>query len=108
MDLPGGAIGLDKIASVDARACLMNWVLAVQFDGSNIAQHYDVLASLNSRWILDHHGKFLKGAKPDGPEVDMVKRLIDKGNCWFKFQVAMNLQFLEDLTIWTSLQLLKL
>lgn len=85
MDLPGGAIGLDKIANVDARACLMNWVLAVQFDGSNIAQHYDVLASLNSRWILDHHGKFFKGAKPDGPEVDMVKRLIDKGNCWFKF-----------------------
>ena len=84
MDLPGGAVGLDQIAGVDERAQVMNWVLAVQFDGSDIAQHHDLLAPLRSFWILDHHGKFLRGAEPDGPEVDMVKRFIDGGRCWFK------------------------
>lgn len=85
MDLPGGAVGLDQLHDVDKRAQPMDWVLAVQFDGSDIADHYARLALLRSRWILDHHGKFFRGAEPDGPEVDLVKRLIDKGNCWFKF-----------------------
>lgn len=85
MDLPGGAVGLDQLAGVDERAHLMDWVLAVQFDGSDIERHQSLLGSLRSRWILDHHGKFFRGAKPDGPKVDIVKRLIDNGRCWFKF-----------------------
>lgn len=85
MDLPGGAVGLSQLADVDDRANLMNWVLAVQFDGSDIAGHQALLGSVRSRWILDHHGKFFRGAEPDGPEVDIVKRLIDTGRCWFKF-----------------------
>lgn len=85
MDLPGGAVGLDQIAGVDEKAHQLDWILAVQFDGSDIAQHHTVLASLRSRWILDHHGKFFRGAEPNGPEVDHVKSHIDRGNCWFKF-----------------------
>ena len=85
MDLPGGAVGLDQIIGADEKTHQMDWVLAVQFDGSHIAQHFNLLASLRSRWILDHHGKFFRGIHPDGPEVDLVKRLIDGGNCWFKF-----------------------
>lgn len=85
MDLPGGAVGLDELAAVDARAAAMGWCVAVQFDGSNILEHEERLSTLASRWVLDHHGKFFSGATADGPEVDAVKRLIDKGQCWFKF-----------------------
>jgi len=56
----------------------------VQFDGSHIVAHEPLLSSIESRWILDHHGKFFAGITPDGPEVDAVKRLLDRGNCWFK------------------------
>ncbi|WEZ82696.1 amidohydrolase family protein [Rhizobium sp. 32-5/1] len=85
MDLPGGAVGLDALEAIDARASARGWMLAVQFDGSNILDHETRLAKLKSRWVLDHHGKFFSGVTPDSPQVATVKRLIDGGNCWFKF-----------------------
>lgn len=85
MDLPGGAVGLSELAEVDARAAAAGWMVAVQFNGSDIEQHYERLAAIRSPWVLDHHGKFFRGAAPDGPEAAMVKRLLDKGNCYFKF-----------------------
>lgn len=85
MDLPGGAVGLDALEQVDARAAARNWMVAVQFDGSNIAEHEQRLSSIKSRWVFDHHGKFFCGVTPQSPQIDVLKRLIDKGNCWFKF-----------------------
>lgn len=85
MDLPGGAIGLAGLEDVDARAAAHGWMMAVQFDGSHILDHMSRLAGLKSRWVLDHHGKFFAGVTADSPQVDAVKRLIDGGNCWFKF-----------------------
>ncbi|WP_241557948.1 amidohydrolase family protein [Falsirhodobacter deserti] len=83
MDLPGGAVGLAGLEGVDARAHAAGWAMAVQFDGSNILDHEPRLAKVKSRWILDHHGKFFSGA--GRAQIDAVKRLIDGGNCWFKF-----------------------
>ena len=84
MDLPGGAAGLGSLEDVDARAHAHGWMMAVQFDGSDIAAHFERLRALRSNWVLDHHGKFFRGAAPDGPEIALVRRLIDGGNCWFK------------------------
>ena len=88
MDLPGGAVGLGGLETVDAKAAARGWMLAVQFDGSRILDHETRLRGLKSRWVFDHHGKFFGGVAPDGPEVAAVKRLIDGGNCWFKFAGA--------------------
>ncbi|MBA5779424.1 amidohydrolase family protein [Stappia sp. F7233] len=85
MDLAGGAVGLDGLAGVDARAHDFGWTVAVQFDGSRILAHMPKLEAIESRYIIDHHGKFFSGTTPDSAEVDAVKRLIDRGNCWFKF-----------------------
>lgn len=85
MDLSGGAVGLDKLEMVDRKASSMDWMMAVQFDGSDIDEYFSRLEVIKSRWVFDHHGKFFKGAKTNGKEVDLVKKLIDKGNCWFKF-----------------------
>ncbi|WMT88892.1 amidohydrolase family protein [Pelagibacterium sp. 26DY04] len=85
MDLPGGAVGLDRLEEVDERAAAFGWMMAIQFDGSHILDHFERLAALKSRWVLDHHGKFFAGVTPDSPQVDAVKRLIDKGKTWFKF-----------------------
>ncbi|MFB9950956.1 amidohydrolase family protein [Rhizobium puerariae] len=85
MDLPGGAVNLSELETVDAKAASHGWMLAVQFDGSNILDHEERLAKLKSRWVLDHHGKFFSGVTADSPQIAAVKRLIDKGNCWFKF-----------------------
>jgi D-galactarolactone isomerase len=88
MDLPGGAVGLAELEAVDAKAAARDWMVAVQFDGTRIVEHESRLAALKSRWVFDHHGKFFGGVAPDGPEVAAVKRLIDRGNCWFKFAGA--------------------
>lgn len=85
MDLPGGATDLSALEALDAKAAARGWMLAVQFDGSNILDHEPRLVRLRSRWVLDHHGKFFCGITPDSPHVDAVKRLIDTGRCWFKF-----------------------
>lgn len=85
MDLPGGAVNLSELEAVDAKAASRNWMVAVQFDGSNVLDHEARLKNIKSRWVFDHHGKFFAGAAPDSPQVDAVKRLIDGGNCWFKF-----------------------
>ncbi len=85
MDLPGGAVALDELEAVDDKAAAMGWMLAVQFDGSNILDHEQRLKNLKSRWVFDHHGKFFAGVTPDSPQVAALKRLIDGGRCWFKF-----------------------
>ena len=88
MDLPGGAVNLTELEAVDAKAAEHGWMLAVQFDGSNILDHEARLAALKCRWVFDHHGKFFAGVTPDSPQVEAVKRLMDLGNCWFKFAGA--------------------
>ncbi|MER0236517.1 amidohydrolase family protein [Fulvimarina sp. MAC8] len=85
MDLPGGAVGLEGLEAVDAKAKAMDWVVAVQFDGSHILDHMPRLIAIESRFIIDHHGKFFSGTTPDSAEIAAVKSLIDRGNCWFKF-----------------------
>lgn len=85
MDLPGGAVNLSEIEAVDGKAASRGWMLAIQFDGSNILDHEARLARLKSRWVLDHHGKFFAGVTPESPQIAAVKRLIDTGRCWFKF-----------------------
>jgi D-galactarolactone isomerase len=85
MDLPGGAVDLTHLEEVDSLAQELGWSIAVQFDGSSILDHEKRLAAIKSRWIFDHHGKFFAGVTPDSPQIVALKRLIDKGNCWFKF-----------------------
>jgi D-galactarolactone isomerase len=83
MDLPGGALGLEALEAVDARAHAAGWMVSVQFDGSTLPDRQDQLARIRSRWVLDHHGKIFDGAS--SAHVDVIKRLIDTGQMWFKF-----------------------
>ena len=83
MDLPGGAVGLDQLEAVDARAHAAGWMMAVQFDGTVLPELEPRLAKLRSNWVLDHHGKIFGGITPE--HVAVSKRLIDGGRCWFKF-----------------------
>ncbi|WP_313958370.1 amidohydrolase family protein [Chelativorans salis] len=85
MDLPGGAVGLEALEAVDRRAKTFGWCLAVQFDGTHLLEHLPRLERLESRYIIDHHGKFFSGVSPQSPEIDALKHLVDRGNCWFKF-----------------------
>ena len=83
MDLPGGAVGLKSLTSVDDRANAVGWAMAVQFDGTHLPELEPQLMGIKSRWVLDHHAKIFGGATQQ--HIDVIKRLIDTGNVWFKF-----------------------
>ena len=84
MDLPGGAVGLDALPEVAAKAHGMGWTLNVQFDGSDIEANERALAAIPGRWVLDHHGKFFAGAAPGDAKIAALLRLIDGGRAHFK------------------------
>ncbi|WP_373444386.1 hypothetical protein [Ruegeria atlantica] len=63
VDLPGGAVGLSQLEEVDAHAFAAGWMVAFQFDGSDISDHVGRLSKLRSKWVLDHHGKFLRAPR---------------------------------------------
>lgn len=83
MDLPGGAIGLDRLEEIDAIAANAGWMMAVQFDGSALPRLEPRLAALKSDWVLDHHGKIFSGVT--NSHVATIKRLLDRGKMRFKF-----------------------
>lgn len=85
MDLQGGAVGLNQLDAVDDRSNAFGWCMAVQFDGSHLVDLEAALTAIKSNWILDHHGKIFCGATPASPQIDVIKRLLDQGKCWFKF-----------------------
>ncbi|SLN23795.1 4-sulfomuconolactone hydrolase [Aquimixticola soesokkakensis] len=83
MDLPGGAVGLEALEAVDAKAHAAGWMMAVQCDGSHLPVLENRLKALKSNWVLDHHGKIFDGATPE--HIAVLKRLLDGGKMWFKF-----------------------
>ncbi|NTF33440.1 amidohydrolase family protein [Rhizobium skierniewicense] len=83
MDLPGGALGLSALEGVDERARSVGWMMAVQFNGSDLLTHLPRLEKIGSNWVFDHHGKFFDGVT--AAHIDALKKLIDQGNVWFKF-----------------------
>ena len=84
MDLHGGAVGLEALPEVAARAQAMGWTLNVQFDGSEIEAHEAALAAIPGRYVIDHHGKFFAGAAPGDARTAALLRLLDRGNAHFK------------------------
>ena len=85
MDLPGGAYDFSYIKDLDQKTSANELMIAVQFDGNTISEKFSTLMNLESNFVIDHHGKFFKPIEPNSMEVDRLKQLIDRGNCWYKF-----------------------
>lgn len=84
MQLPGGAVGIDRMLAVEQVIREMDWHLMVQFNGRDLPQYLDELHKIEGRYIIDHIGKFIDPVPADDARVDEILRLLDKGNAWFK------------------------
>ncbi|WP_082906762.1 MULTISPECIES: amidohydrolase family protein [unclassified Halomonas] len=84
MQLPGGAVGIDRMLAVEDVIQDMGWHLMVQFNGRDLPDYYAELDKIKGRYIIDHIGKFIEPVSADDRRVDDILRLIDKGNAWFK------------------------
>ncbi|MCP1312875.1 amidohydrolase family protein [Halomonas sp. 707D4] len=84
MQLPGGAVGIDRMLAVEKNIRDLGWHLMVQFNGRDLPDYHDELQKIEGRYIIDHIGKFIDPVAADDSRVDDILRLIDKGNAWFK------------------------
>jgi len=88
MDLPGGAVGLDRMEAVAARVRPLGWHVIVQLDGRLLPDHEAALRRLEGPYIIDHVGKFLEPVAPDHAAFLCLQRLVGRGNCWVKLSAA--------------------
>jgi D-galactarolactone isomerase len=88
MHLPGGAVGMKDLLTIDARTRPFGWSPIVQFDGRDIADYMTTLQSLTGDYVIDHAGKFLEPVATDAPSFKALLRLIDRGNCYVKISAC--------------------
>ncbi len=84
MNLPGGAAKLDVLPAVERLVRQLGWSLIVQFNGRDIDQYLARLEAIETRYVIDHFGRFMPPVPSDDRRVDEMLRLIDRGNAWFK------------------------
>jgi D-galactarolactone isomerase len=88
MHLPGGAVGMKDLLTIDARTRPFGWSPIVQFDGRDIADYMTTLQSLTGDYVIDHAGKFLEPVSTGAPSFTALLRLIDRGNCYVKISAC--------------------
>ena len=88
MNLPGGAVTIDKMLDVERQIRSLGWHLMVQFNGRNLDDYITDLHKIETDYIIDHIGKFIGPVPADDPRVDSILRLLDRGNAWFKICAA--------------------
>lgn len=84
MQLPGGAVGIDKLAEVEERIRAFGWHLMVQFNGREIDSYIDTLKAIKTDYIIDHIGKFMPPVAANDSRVDQIVNLLERGNAWIK------------------------
>jgi D-galactarolactone isomerase len=84
MDLPGGATPIRAMKPVEAKIRDLGWNMMVQFKGRELETLYPALDTIEANYVIDHIAKFIDPVPADDPRADLLLRLIDKGNAWFK------------------------
>lgn len=84
MQLPGGAVKIDKMLEVERLIRPLGWHLMVQFNGRQLDDYLDELYRIEGQYIIDHIGKFIDPVPAEDARVDQILRLLDQGNAWFK------------------------
>ena len=82
--LPGGAIGFDKMDQVMARVHPHGWHANIQLDGRDLPKHEAQIKKLPGKFVIDHIGKFLEPVPPHHEAFRSLQRLLDTGRCWVK------------------------
>jgi D-galactarolactone isomerase len=86
--LPGGAVGFDRMHAVMARVHPFGWLANLQLDGRELPQWEESIRRLPGRFVIDHIGKFLEPVAVDSAPFRSLLRLLDTGRCWVKLSGA--------------------
>ncbi|ANN79452.1 amidohydrolase family protein [Bordetella flabilis] len=80
----GGLMQWDMLAPMARRIADLGWVINLQLDGRELADHAARLRDLPCRVSIDHNGKFLTPVPTSHPGFQALLRLLDTGNVWVK------------------------
>jgi len=84
MNLPGGAVGTEHLAAVAARIRPFGWSPIVQMAAADLPDHEAALAALMGDYVIDLMGLFLAPVTRVHDVFHVLRRLIDRGNCYVK------------------------
>jgi D-galactarolactone isomerase len=80
----GGVLTWDDLEAVARRIAEFGWLINLQLDGRDFAQHEARLRALPCLLTIDHIGKFLEPVATDHPGFRSLLRLLDAGRTWVK------------------------
>jgi D-galactarolactone isomerase len=80
----GGLMQWDMLAPMARRIADLGWVINLQLDGRDIAQHAALLRDLPCQVSIDHNGKFLTPVPTSHPGFQALLGLLDAGHVWVK------------------------
>ena len=83
-NLPGGAVKLDAMDAIMARAHPFGWLANIQLDGRDLPKYEAQIKRLPGSFVIDHVGKFLEPVAPEHDVFKSLLRLLDTGRCWVK------------------------
>jgi D-galactarolactone isomerase len=77
--LPGGAVSWDDLDSVAPRVRRRGWHVQLQLDGHELASRRRQLLPLAPDLVVDHVGRFMPPARPDGAAFAALLELVGAG-----------------------------
>ena len=80
MDLPGGAVRVSHLKPVERLVREVGWSLMVQFNGRDIERYYDTLDAIETKYVIDHFGRFMPPVPADDDIAveDQIERLFNR------------------------------
>lgn len=80
----GGVLGWDQLEALADKIAAFDWVINLQLDGRDFAQHASRLHALPCRLTIDHIGKFLEPVGVEHPGFQALLSLLAAGRTWVK------------------------
>jgi len=81
-------VTLDMLAGLAHRIAGLGWHVQLHMSGDQIVANEGLLASLPCPMVFDHMARLPPGLGIRHPAWDVVRRLIDRGDCWVKLSGA--------------------
>jgi predicted TIM-barrel fold metal-dependent hydrolase len=84
----GAVVTWDMVEPLSKRVTDLGWHVQFNVDGTDIAEHGELLRRLPSRLVFDHMGHPNLPAGIEHPSFAIMRELIDRGRTWIKLSGA--------------------
>jgi 2-pyrone-4,6-dicarboxylate lactonase len=75
---------LDDLRTIVRLVAPHDWHIAIHTSGRELVTHWDFIAGITGRVVIDHIGRVDVSEGADGEGFTALRRLLDRGNVWVK------------------------